>query len=200
MTSCYRAGFLSAFAAVVRPCLQVRRRLSVVTSDFHMARSRRIFEVAAALVGEALWTDPTRCVPPELQCSCNQAVAVADHDRRPRATTITVAIPSDGCASTRWVIIGSADGSPPCLQVQALIPCRFRRGHLPARGAGCPSGAGGRVAGRLGAHSSDFRWFGRLSCLAARPASVLCCQAPGAPSHGQTLAADAMEQWPCKAG
>ncbi len=34
----------------------------MVTSDFHMARSRRIFEVAAALAGEALWHDPTRCV------------------------------------------------------------------------------------------------------------------------------------------
>ena len=42
--------------------VQVCRRLSVVTSDFHMARSRRIFEVAAALTGEALWHDPARCV------------------------------------------------------------------------------------------------------------------------------------------
>ena len=34
----------------------------MVTSDFHMARSRRIFEVAAALAGDALWHDPTRYV------------------------------------------------------------------------------------------------------------------------------------------
>lgn len=39
------------------------RRLAVVTSDFHMPRSKSIFQVTAALAGEALWQNPERCAP-----------------------------------------------------------------------------------------------------------------------------------------
>ena len=38
-----------------------RRRLGVVTSDFHMPRSRAIFETCFGLAGAALWDDADRC-------------------------------------------------------------------------------------------------------------------------------------------
>ena len=40
------------------------RRLAVVTSDFHMPRSKSIFQVTAALAGSSLWQDPERRAPP----------------------------------------------------------------------------------------------------------------------------------------
>ena len=51
----------------------------MVTSDFHMARSRRIFEVAAALAGEALWHDPDRRAPATAFASAASAAAARRH-------------------------------------------------------------------------------------------------------------------------
>jgi hypothetical protein len=53
--------------AAMPPC----RRLGVVTSDFHMPRSRAIFETCFRLAGAELWTDPDRCRRP---CMLNMAV------------------------------------------------------------------------------------------------------------------------------
>lgn len=48
------------FAATIHAVPAGWRRLGVVTSDFHMPRSRAIFETCFALVGTALFDDPDR--------------------------------------------------------------------------------------------------------------------------------------------
>lgn len=51
----------------------------MVTSDFHMPRSRAIFETCFSLAGAALWDDPDRCRSPGFRLHpCNPSPAHAD--------------------------------------------------------------------------------------------------------------------------